>query len=206
MPKIRKKNEVYSSYSDGSQPQVQVMQMKEDNRATETPMSDEELIRRAQKGDYESYQAVVLKLKDKAYHIAFSYLQNESNSMDAVSDAVVKAMLHLKKLKEPKFFSTWFIRIVINECKIQLRKQKNAIKNADSLYHTALPVSFHDEVMDLEHTLARLPAMERLLVKMKYYLGYSFEEIAEATELPLGTVKSKVYATLRHLRVKLEVK
>ncbi|MGG4035911.1 sigma factor-like helix-turn-helix DNA-binding protein [Paenibacillus cisolokensis] len=95
---------------------------------------------------------------------------------------------------------------MINECKIQLRKQKNAIKNANSLYHTDLPVTFHDEVMDLEHTLARLPAMERLLVKMRYYLGYSFEEIAEATELPLGTVKSKVYATLRHLRVKLEVK
>jgi RNA polymerase sigma-70 factor (ECF subfamily) len=168
--------------------------------------SVEELIRRAQKGDFESFETVIFKYKDKAYHIAFSYLRDEADSLDAVSDAVEKALLNVKKLKEPKYFSTWFIRIVINECKNQLRKQSRTLKLANSFYSDTSNGPPSVEHMDLEHTLAAMPAMERLLIQMKYYLGYSFEEIAEATEMPLGTVKSTVYATLRRLRIQLEVK
>ncbi|KIL35773.1 RNA polymerase subunit sigma-24 [Cohnella kolymensis] len=168
-------------------------------------MSDEELIRKAQKGDFHSFEVVVMKLKDRAYRIAYSYLRNESNSMDAVSDAVVKALLNIKKLREPKFFSTWFMRIVINESKIQLRKRQTTIDIADSLYIPGTKDT-SAEVMDLEQTLSNLPPIERLIIQMKYYLGYSFEEIADMTEMPLGTVKTKLYTTLRQLRVKLEVK
>ncbi|REK55297.1 MAG: RNA polymerase subunit sigma-24 [Thermobacillus sp.] len=169
-------------------------------------MTDEERIIKAQKGDYESFEAVVLKLKDKAYHIAYSYLRDEADSMDAVCDAVEKALTNLKQLKEPKYFSTWFIRIVINECKTQMRKRRSIIRLADALYDQGARTTANDEAMDLEQTLAALPPLERLLVKMKYVFGYSFEEIAEVTELPTNTVKSKVYATLRQMRIKMEVR
>lgn len=169
-------------------------------------MSDEELIIMAQRGDYESFEAAVMKLKDRAYKIAYSYLGDPTNSMDAVCDAVEKALINIRKLKEPKFFSTWFIRIVINECKAQLKKRRDTIQLAESLFEDRTGTPTKDEVLDLEQTLESLPPMERLLVKMKYYLGYSFEEIADVTEMPLGTVKSKIYGTLRKLRVQLEVR
>jgi RNA polymerase sigma-70 factor (ECF subfamily) len=74
-------------------------------------MTDEERIRKAQRGDYESFEAVASKLKDKAYHIAYSYLRDEADSMDAVCDAVEKALTNLKQLKEPKSFSIWNRRL-----------------------------------------------------------------------------------------------
>ena len=167
---------------------------------------DELLIKKARKGDTESFSRIVLQVKDQAYRIAFCYLNNEADSMDAVSDAVEKAFKNLSKLKQPKYFKTWFIRIVINECKLQLRAKEKVTTLADYLYLDETSSGNSDEKMDLDVCLRKLPSLERLMIYMKYYMGYTLDEIAEMMEISSGTVRTKVYGSLKILKSKLEAK
>ena len=60
--------------------------------------------------------------KENLYKIAFSYLKNEQNSLDAVSETIYKAYKNIDKLKSREFFNTWIIKILINSCKSILKK------------------------------------------------------------------------------------
>lgn len=167
---------------------------------------NEELVRKAKKGDTESFSCLIEQVKEQAYRVAYCYLHNEEDSMDAVCDGVEKAYHHLRKLKEDRYFKTWFIRIVINECKQQLRRKQKIVHIADQLYATE---SFHmrrEEKLDLEGLLNNLPMVERTLIYMKYYMGYTLAEIADIMELPEGTVKSKIYHNLKKMKLQLELK
>lgn len=167
---------------------------------------DESLVRKAKKGDTCSFAQIIMEVKDQAYRIAYCYLNNESDSMDAVSDAVEKAFKNLRKLKQPKYFKTWFIRIVINECKLQLRTKGKVISMADQLYSDENESGTREESMDLRRCMEKLPALERVMVYLKYYAGYTLDEIAGMLDLPPGTVRTKIYGSLKLLKSKLEMK
>lgn len=168
-------------------------------------MDIEKLINQTKKGDTQSFSLLIDLVKEKAYRIAYCYLYDESSSMDAVYDAVEKAYRNLYQLREPKYFSTWFIRIVINECKGKLRKNQRLTVLTNEISETdSNPYS--EDRMDLEVALQQLLPDERLLIQMKYFFGYTFNEIAEITEVPVGTVKTRLYKILRELKNHLELK
>lgn len=166
---------------------------------------DEILVIKAKKGDKNSFAEIISEVKKQAYKIAFCYLKNEDDSLDAVCDAVEKAYYNIKKLKQPKYFKTWFIRIVINECKQQIKAKQRVIYMADELYITENN-NLIDDKIDLQSLLEQLPSLDRLIIYMKYYLGYTLNEISQIVNLPEGTVKSKMYKNLKIMRSKLEVK
>lgn len=166
----------------------------------------EDLITEAKRGDYDSFGRALTLIKDQAYRVAYSYLNDEANSMDAVCDAVEKALINLGTLKDPKLFTTWFIRIVINQCKLQLRNRQKVVPLSNQLDIPNEPIHLKDEIIDVQGLLANLPPLERLLIQLKFYFGYSLDEIAEMTDLPTGTVKTKIYGTLKKLKQNLEYK
>lgn len=166
---------------------------------------DEMLVIKAKKGDKDSFAEIISEVKNQAYKIAFCYLKNEDDSLDAVCDAVEKAYYNIKKLKQPKYFKTWFIRIVINECKQQLKAKQRVIYMADELYIRDSNNIIEDKI-DLQSLLEQLPSLDRLIIYMKYYLGYTLNEISQIVNLPEGTVKSKLYKNLKIMRSKLEVR
>lgn len=151
----------------------------------------------------EQFIQAITEVKDQAYRIAFCYLHNEADSMDAVCDAVEKAFIHIDKLRDRRMFKTWFIRIVINECKQQLRAKKKVVYIPDSMELQA-PDTDTDMRMDLEGLLNKLPSADRILIYMKYYMGYTLEEIAQATNMSCGTVKTKIYSNLKKFKLQLE--
>jgi RNA polymerase sigma-70 factor (ECF subfamily) len=164
----------------------------------------------ARKGNKESFLKIIMELKDNSYKIAFCYLGNKDDSMDAVCNAVIKAFQKLKTLKQPEYFSTWFIRIVINECKLVLRQSKSRVYFDDIEYSgysdSDKTADIKDEFkacdmrIDIKQLLEKLKPLDRLIIYMKYYLNFTFEEIATMIEIPEGTVKSKVYANLRFMK------
>jgi len=166
------------------------------------------LIKEAMRGNTECFAAAVHRIRDRSYHIAYSYLQNEQDSMDAVCDAVEKALLNLKKLKEPEYFNTWFTQIVINQCKMQLRKSRRLrYANEEELSEEAVITAISkEEKMDLEQIISRFPPTTRLLLQLKFFQGYTLEEIADMTELAIGTVKTKIYSSLKVCRTYLATK
>ncbi|REK66899.1 MAG: RNA polymerase subunit sigma-24 [Brevibacillus sp.] len=164
-----------------------------------------DFIEKAKKGDGESFVQAIMQVKDRAYRVAYSYLNDQEASMDAVCDAVEKAFLHLDTLRDDRYFSSWFIRIVINECKAQLQKRQRALTLSQRLsgepeYETPA----REEVMDVQALLNRLAPLDRLLIFLKFFDGYTLDEIAELTQLPVGTVKTKIYSNLKRLKRILE--
>jgi RNA polymerase sigma-70 factor, ECF subfamily len=164
-----------------------------------------DFIEKAKKGDGESFAQAVMQVKDKAYRVAYSYLNDQESSMDAVCDAVEKAFLHLETLRDNRYFSSWFIRIVINECKAQLQKRQRALTLSQQLSgEPEHETPAREEVMDVQALLNQLAPLDRLLISLKFFDGYTLDEIAELTQLPVGTVKTKIYGNLKRLKRSLE--
>ena len=88
---------------------------------------DEKLIKKAIKGNFNSYSILVNELKSDGYKLAYTILKNEQDSIDAYLQAVEKGLKNIKNLKEVKYFKTWFLKIVINEAKNIISKNSKVI-------------------------------------------------------------------------------
>lgn len=164
---------------------------------------DDLLIKKAIKGDKDSFTKLILEIKDQAYKIAYCYLHNEEDSMDAVCNAVEKGYKNIKKLKNPQYFKTWFIRIVINECKLELRSRKKIIKLKETLTSDEFIVDSVDKNYELDDLINKLEVTDKSMIYLKYYMGYTLEEIGKILDLPIGTVKTKIYSNIKKLKAEL---
>src|SRR6266496_1813806 len=87
-------------------------------------ISDEKLVRQAQRGDMQAFEELVARHRDKVYARAFSMMRNEEDAIDLSQEAWVKGWQRLKQFQGDSSFVTWMTRIVINLCLDQLRKHK----------------------------------------------------------------------------------
>ncbi len=156
------------------------------------------------KGNKDIFAQAIEEVKKDTYKVAYCYMHNENDAMDCVCNAVEKAFIHLRKLKEPSFFKTWFTRIVINECKAMLRKKKKVLDISDSLY-TENYMADRLDITDLKWLISQLSKEDRTLIYMKFYLGYTLDEIAQILEKPQGTIKTRIYGNLKKLKNELRI-
>ena len=88
-------------------------------------MNDEDLVKAAQNGDDNAFYGLISAYKDNLYNVAYCYLKNQQDTLEAIQEVTYRAYLKINKLKEPKYFNTWLTRILINYCiDEQKRKQK----------------------------------------------------------------------------------
>ena len=135
------------------------------------------------------------------YHISKSILKNDSDCGDAVQETLLKAYEKLPMLKEEKFFRTWITRILINECKGILRKQKKVVPYEDYMDNERL--SEENRYHHLYMAIMELPEDLRILVTLYYIEGFSQKEISEILEIPEGTIKSRLSRAREFLKVQL---
>ena len=148
-----------------------------------------ELIRNILLENYESY-----------YRLAFSYVHQEADAMDIVQEGAYKAMLKADTLKNEEFAGTWVYRIIINEAKEYLRKNKRDYVELDE---NLASVQEYYRDMDLEKALDKLQESEKALIILRYYEDKQLGEIAEIFQENLNTIKSRLYRTLKKLREEL---
>ena len=99
-------------------------------------MDDEKLVLRAQNGDKEAFTMLIQRYKKEIYCIAKSRLDNEVDIDDAIQETLYKAYVNIRKLKEPKYFKTWIIRILYNNCTDITRSSNGKI------------ISFEEKILD----------------------------------------------------------
>lgn len=145
--------------------------------------------------------------QEKLYRFAFSYLKNREGALDAVHDAIVKALQKRHTLIHAEYFETWFYKILINECLGQLRKNKRVLYLEEISDYSDGEAGALDsnEYIDLYEALDRLPPKLKTIVILRFFEERKLEEIAEITEVNLSTVKSRLYKALKLLRVDMEV-
>ena len=139
-------------------------------------------------------------VRTKLYKTALTYLGSESLAIDAVDEAVYKALCGKWKLRQPEFFDTWITRILINECYNELRQQKR--------YHPLdeLPETAAEEFdsLPLKEALGRLPKDLKDVIILRFFGGYTVAETAQTLRIPAGTVATRQRKALRLLRLELE--
>ena len=143
------------------------------------------------------------KLGPTLFRVAFAILRNRTDCEDAAQNAVLKAYRNLDTLKERRYFKTWLIRILKNECFDTLKRRRPTLDmegQGTLSYEMAVPD------LDLNRAFDTLSPEERLTITLYYYEGYDTREIARLTEVSEGTVRSRLSRARTSLRSQLQEK
>jgi RNA polymerase sigma-70 factor (ECF subfamily) len=181
--------------------------------APEAGSDFEVLLARAQGGDHDAFAALVADARPRALAVAVKVLRNPDDAEDAVQDAFLKVWRYLGRFEGRSSFSTWIHRIVMNASLDLLRRQscrpEAHVEADDSGEHRPLEL-VHEETP--EHTLADAqtgalvrtalanlsPAHQQALT-LREFEDRSYEEIAEVSRCPIGTVMSRLHHARRKL-------
>ena len=138
-------------------------------------------------------------LRNTLYRTAYLYLGSEAEALDAVDEAVYKGLISLKSLRQPEYFNTWMMRILINECKAQLKLRKRKT-NLEELPETAVQ---QFDALPIREAVLRLPQELKEPIILRYFSGFTTAETALALKIPQGTAATRLRRALQLLRLEL---
>lgn len=172
-------------------------------------MDEEILIKKAKKGDKKALE----KLFQHNYSIVYGYMLkltlDENTAKDFTQEAMLKAILNIKKFKGKSKFSTWLITIASNAYKDNARKLKgrevciDKISSASSedLEETIIKKETFENIKKI---LMDIPKNKRMVFILKHYYNYSYEEISKIVDCPVGTVRSRLHYCIKKIKKELE--
>lgn len=155
----------------------------------------ENLLKLAQNGD-EVALATILELMSKDfYKIAMIKLKNEADAQDAVQETRISIYKNLKSLKEIKYFKTWAIKILINECnKIYLTRKKdlnNIEKITENYCEKKIETGSIDNKIYFSDLMEKLSEDEKIIANL-FFEGYKIKDISYILNINENTVKTKI--------------
>lgn len=147
----------------------------------------------------------VIENKERHYRFAFSYVKNADDALEVVQESIYKAISTMDSIKTPEYLKTWFYRIIINTSIDLLRKRKKVvIMDDETLSHYDLSTVDHYEDIDLQIALESLPIQYRSVVVLRFFEDLKIEEIAVILNENVNTVKTRLYRSLKMLRVQMD--
>lgn len=141
--------------------------------------------------------------KEDFYKLAYSYVKNEYDALDIISESTYKGLQNLHKLKEKRYMKTWFYRIVINESVSFNRKNKRIIYDSRLLDSHTDGGMGREEQMDLHNAIDDLPSKYKTVIILKYMKGLSIRDIAEIVNIKENTVKTRLNRGVAKLKAKM---
>lgn len=139
---------------------------------------------------------------NKYYRLAYSYVHNEADAMDIVQEGAYKAILKSDTLKNIDYAQTWIYRIIINEAlEFKRKNQRDTVDiKEDLIINSDSYANF-----DLERAIDELPALDKTIIKLRFYEELKIEQIADITNENINTIKSRLYRTLKKLRLSIDM-
>ena len=180
--------------------------------------TDEELVARAQGGDIDSFNQLIVRWERPIYALAYRVIGKEEDARDVCQDAFLRAYRALPGFKGQAKFSSWLYRIALNLCRDWIRRQRRApvVQLPEDTEVTELaaargPVESIEDLVArrelsviVEEAMSELSEEQRTAIILKEYHGMTFQEIADMQGCPLSTVKTRLYQGLSLLRRRLE--
>ena len=147
----------------------------------------------------------IIDNREGYYRLAYTYVKNQEDALDIVQDSICKALTSENKLKNPNGIKSWFYSIVVHTALDFLKKNSKIVLTDDNILEN-IGGSETDNYknMDLLDALDKLSDENKTIVMLKYFEYMKFSEIAQILNLPESTVKTKLYASLKKLRIELE--
>jgi RNA polymerase sigma factor (sigma-70 family) len=164
---------------------------------------DRELLLRARAGDREAFELIVLAKGEPLFRTALAILGSDADARDATQEALIAAWRSFARLRDTERFDAWLGRILINECRMALRKRRRVREVAvDEIRATDSAVASDSTAFD--DSFARLTVDQRALLVLHHVHGYGMREIGEWLGIPTGTVKWRLNRARKALRKELE--
>lgn len=179
-----------------------------DNAHMGKETTDEWLVKRAQKGDNSAFDLLVRKYQHKVVNLVGRYVNN-GDAQDVAQEAFIKAYRAIKGFKGNSAFYTWLYRIAINTAKNYLVARSRRPASQDIDVADAELFGHTEQMSDIEtpeaaavtgelrravaDAIAELPAELKTAITLRELEGMSYEEIAQAMECPIGTVRSRIF-------------
>ncbi|HEV2833694.1 MAG TPA: sigma-70 family RNA polymerase sigma factor [Pyrinomonadaceae bacterium] len=179
--------------------------------------TDEIIVERALSGDAEAFGEIVRRWERRIFALTYGILGREEDARDATQETFLAAFRNLRGFRGEAKVSSWLHRIAVNQCITRQRRAKVRNESAldDEQQRTnvfAAPVDYspaglaegRQRTAAVRRALNGLPPELRQVVVMKEFEELTFREIAEVLELPLSTVKSRLYTGLKQLQMRLQ--
>jgi RNA polymerase sigma-70 factor (ECF subfamily) len=168
--------------------------------------SDEVLAQRVQAGDAHAFAELVNRYQRTVLNLAYRMLGDAQEAEDIAQEVFIRAYQSLGRFDPSRRFFSWLYRIAVNRC-LSARAQRRPGPLVDGM-EQALPdpaTSPEQQATRAEtraavrHAIAGLPEHERVVVALRYGADLSYEEIASTMQLPLGTVKTRLFRARQRL-------
>ena len=182
--------------------------------------ADQVLVERVQRGDKKAFDLLVLKYQHKVANLISRYVRDQAEVLDVTQEAFIKAYRALSNFRGDSAFYTWLYRIAINTAKNYLAAQSRRPPGDDIEADTAeqmdlggrLKETGTPERMALQREIAQtiqaalddLPDDLRTAIMLRELEGLTYEEIAQAMDCPIGTVRSRIFRAREAIDVKLK--
>jgi RNA polymerase sigma-70 factor (ECF subfamily) len=181
---------------------------------------DQELVQRVQAGDRKAFDLLIMKYQQRIIHVITGFVHDPVEAMDVAQEAFIKAYRALPNFRGDSVFYTWLYRIAINTSKNHLTaaSRRPPVTDVDvsdaTIYYDAselkdfetpenklmsaeLEQAIHDAILDLPEDTATA-------IKLREFEGLSYEEIAEAMDCPIGTVRSRIFRAREAIDMKVK--
>ena len=166
------------------------------------------LVDAAKQGNEKAFASLMNRYRDSIYYMLLKMVNNPVDAEDLTIEAFGKAFRNLESYT-PKFaFSTWLFKIATNNCVDFIRKKQlsptpfdhmqDTLENVTINIQSDLPdpeesLIHHQKVAALKIIVSQLKPRYKSLIELRYYKEYSYEEISEELNLPIGTVKAQLF-------------
>ena len=187
---------------------------------TSEKAADQALVERVQQGDKKAFDVLVLKYQHKVANLISRYIRDQAEVLDVTQEAFIKAYRALPKFRGDSAFYTWLYRVAINTAKNHLASQARrppgedieaevaeqmdmgtALKETDTPERLALQREIAETV---QQAMDDLPTELRTAIMLRELEGLSYEEIAQAMDCPIGTVRSRIFRAREAIDARLQ--
>lgn len=187
-------------------------------KLTEKGIRDYRLVQQAvNDGDRKAYNKLMSYYRDSIYFMLLKMTNNKDDAEDLTIEAFGKAFKKLEQYSPDYAFSTWLFKIATNNCIDFIRKKKQETYSLDQEYNdesgTSLAQRIEDDglnpedelikeqkIIAMREVVKRLKPHYRVLIELRYFRELSYEEISAELDIPIGTVKAKLFRAREQLQ------
>lgn len=147
-------------------------------------------------------EEILLKEYDRYFRLAYSYVGNGDDAGDIVQEGAYKAIYHSDSLKKTEYAGTWIYRIMLNEIFAFCRNRTEKGIDMEKIPEQGAEDKYQN--VDLMRALEKLEEKDRAVIVLRYFEDYKLGEIAEVLEENVSTVKSRLYRSIKKLKMQLD--